>query len=75
VFTASVPEYANVVLKLLDPKKQYIKHRLYRDQCTHIGDTYVKDLSLLGRDLANVVIIDNMAECFAYHVSFRLCLR
>ena len=33
VFTASHSCYANVVLDMLDPNRQYIQHRLFRESC------------------------------------------
>jgi CTD small phosphatase-like protein 2 len=33
VFTASHECYANVVLDHLDPKREFISHRLFRSQC------------------------------------------
>ena len=59
IFTASVPIYANLILNEIDVEKK-IKHRLFRDHCIKIDkDKYIKNLYCLGRDLKNVIIIDN----------------
>ncbi|KRX08603.1 HAD-like domain [Pseudocohnilembus persalinus] len=47
IFTASHSCYANVVLDYLDPQKQYISHRLYREHCVQTEEgVYVKDLRI-----------------------------
>ena len=43
-----------------------VTHRLYRQHTTPHEDYAIKDLSLLGRDLAKTIIIDNLAENFNY---------
>jgi len=59
VFTASLSEYANPVIDTLD-KKRLIKHRLFRESCVfHQNQMYVKDLSRLGRNIKDCIIIDN----------------
>jgi RNA polymerase II subunit A small phosphatase-like protein len=63
VFTASVSLYANPLLDLLDTNK-VISHRLFREHCTFLDGSYVKDLSRLGRDLAHTIIIDNSKNCY-----------
>lgn len=57
VFTASMAKYADPVLDRIDRNK-YITHRLFREHCVMHNGVYVKDLARLGRDLANVVIVD-----------------
>lgn len=57
IFTASLSVYAEQVIDALD-FKGVVSTRLFRDTCTYHDGTYVKDLSLLGRDLRRVVIVD-----------------
>jgi CTD small phosphatase-like protein 2 len=63
VFTAADPEYASLVLDLLD-EGGLIKHRLYRQHCSTFGDLLVKDISRIGRPLSKMVIVDNLCENF-----------
>ena len=47
VFTASHSCYANVVLDYLDPKKEYVSHRFYREKCIQSeSGVYIKDLRI-----------------------------
>lgn len=67
VFTASHSSYANVVIDYLDPKRQYIKHRLFREHChLTLNGEYVKDLRIINRELKNMVLIDNAAYSYAF---------
>lgn len=70
VFTASHGCYANVVLDYLDPKEQYIHHRLFRESCVTTDEgIYIKDLRVLAnRNLQDVVIVDNAAYSFGYQI-------
>jgi len=65
VFTASEAPYANKVLDLIDPKG-FIEHRLFRQHYTQVNGNFVKDLTLLGRPLSDIVIIDNSPVSFAF---------
>ncbi len=58
-------------MAVLDPKWEYVSHRFYRDSCTQADDIYVKDLNILGREAAKVLIVDNTLHVFAYQVLSR----
>ncbi len=64
VFTAGLRDYTDEVLKNIDPKKR-IKHVLYREHCTILNKTYfLKNLSLLGRNLKQTILIDVLIFLF-----------
>lgn len=70
VFTASHSCYANKVLDYLDPHKQYIHHRLFRDNCIQTQEgVFIKDLRIFNnRNLEDLVLVDNAAYSFGYQL-------
>ncbi|CRH02296.1 NLI interacting factor-like phosphatase, putative [Plasmodium relictum] len=58
IFTASLSKYANAVIDKLDVDN-VCAYRLFRESCSCWKNNYVKDIKKLGRDLNNVIVIDN----------------
>jgi len=66
VFTASLSKYADPVLDLLDIHK-VVDWRLFREHCTFVKNTYVKDMGRMGRPINTVMIIDNSPHSYAFN--------
>nr|CCC46957.1 conserved hypothetical protein [Trypanosoma vivax Y486] len=66
IFTASVSAYCNDVMNAIDPDNILGSLRLFREHCSILNGAYVKDLSLLGRDLEKVVILDNSPVAYLF---------
>ncbi|KAI9569634.1 HAD-like domain-containing protein, partial [Boletus coccyginus] len=66
VFTASLSKYADPVLDKLDIH-HVVSHRLFRESCYNHKGNYVKDLSQLGRPIADTIILDNSPASYIFH--------
>ena len=64
VFTASISEYASPLLDQLD-KNNYFSGRLFRQDCSFNHGLYIKDLRRIGKDLKDMIIIDNNPVSYA----------
>ncbi|KAL4495660.1 hypothetical protein ABPG72_014129 [Tetrahymena utriculariae] len=65
IYTASLAEYADPVCDLIDPKR-YVSYRLFRENCTNYQGLFVKDLSKIGRDMKDILIVDNSETSFLF---------
>ena len=67
IFTASLSNYASPLLDILD-KNNDIKFRLFRENCTYINSTYIKELKRLNRNLKDLVIVDNSPLAYTFDI-------
>lgn len=66
VYTASLSKYADPLLDKLDAEG-VIRYRLYREHCVQYEGNYVKDLSLLDRNISQTIIVDNSPMAYIFH--------
>lgn len=66
VFTASVAKYGDPLLNKLDIHSA-VHHRLFRDSCYSYQGNFIKNLSQIGRPLADSIIIDNSPASYIFH--------
>ena len=64
-FTAATQSYADPILDAIEIKRgKYFNFRLYRNHCSIVNNVIVKDISLIGRDISKIIIVDNMQQNF-----------
>lgn len=66
LFTASLAKYADPVADLLDQWGVF-RARLFRESCVFHRGNYVKDLNKLGRELQQIIIVDNSPASYIFH--------
>ena len=58
IFTASLSKYADPLMDMMDPQG-HSTARLFREHCRFVNGVFVKDMSQLGRNMKDAIIIDN----------------
>jgi len=68
VFTASLELYGSTVCDMLEKQANIIfTKRYYRQDCISESlHNYTKDLSIISKDLGNVIIVDNSPSAYKY---------
>ena len=71
LFTASIKDYADAILKYIDPEDTIFDYKLYREHCIEYYNSYmVKDLRIIrNRNLKDMVLVDNSAISFLSQLS------
>ncbi|KAI3390111.1 hypothetical protein SNEBB_010152 [Seison nebaliae] len=64
IFTASMEAYGNRVIEELDNKRDILRRRYFRTDCTTENGGYTKNLRKVCEDLNRVLIIDNSPSVF-----------
>ncbi|XP_007896971.1 CTD small phosphatase-like protein 3 [Callorhinchus milii] len=69
VFTSATKDYTDKLVDILDPNRRLIRHCLFRKHCRCVQGSYVRELSVLGRDLAKTVVVDSSHEAYAFQIT------
>ena len=63
-FTSATREYADVIINEIEKNRKFFDHKFYREHTVIYKDTFVKDISRIGRDIKKIIIIDNNERNF-----------
>ena len=63
-FTSATREYADVIINEIEKNRTFFDHKFYREHTVIYKDTFVKDISRIGRDIKRIIIIDNNERNF-----------
>ena len=63
-FTSATREYADVIINEIEKSRKYFDYKFYREHTVIYKDTFVKDISRIGRDMSKIIIIDNNERNF-----------
>ena len=63
-FTSATREYADVIINEIEKSRKYFDYKFYREHTVIYKDTFVKDISRIGRDMSKIIIIDNNESNF-----------
>ena len=76
IFSSGTLDYIMPILKIIEKKGKFFEYILYRKHISLLKNgEYYKDLSLLNRNLKNVIIVDDMAKNFVLHKSNGICIK
>ena len=75
IFSFGTLEYVDSVIKIIEKNEKFFEHVLYRQHATVNSGEYIKDLSLLGRDLKNIIIVDDIPQVFKLQERNGICIK
>lgn len=54
----------------MDPRREWVSHRLFREKCiqTESGGVYIKDLRVIDRVMSEMVLVDNASYSFGFQI-------
>lgn len=70
IYTASCSDYADPILDYIEQEKgkKYFKYRFYREHCIYYKNLFLKDLSIFGKSMDQIIIVDNCLFSFAHYL-------
>ena len=61
-FTNGAKSYSDSIIQQIEARNKYFDYNLYRDHNILIGNSLVKDISKIGRDMKKIIIIDKSSN-------------
>ena len=64
LFSIDSKDVSYPIINMIENDKKYFDYKFYKDHCVLYKNNLIKDLTLIGRDLSKIIIVDNNETCF-----------
>ena len=64
LFSIDSKEFSDPIINMIEQDKKYFDYKFYKEHCVLYKNNLIKDISLIGRDLSKIIIVDNNEICF-----------
>ena len=61
-FSKFSKSYSTTIINYIQQGRKLFDVNLYREHCTLIGRKFIKDISLIGRDMKKIIMVDDLPE-------------
>ena len=63
-FSTETKDFCDSIINMIEQDKKYFEYNFYKEHCVLYNNNFVKDISLIGRDISKIIIVDNDEKCF-----------
>ena len=64
LFSIDSRDFSEPIINMIENDKKYFDYKFYKDHCVLYKNNLIKDVTLIGRDLSKIIIVDNNETCF-----------
>ena len=64
LFSIDSKDFSYPIINMIENDKIYFDYKFYKDHCVLYKNNLIKDVTLIGRDLSKIIIVDNNETCF-----------
>ena len=64
LFSIDSQDFSYPIINMIENDKKYFDYKFYKDHCVLYKNNLIKDVTLIGRDLSKIIIVDNNETCF-----------
>ena len=65
LFSIDSKDFSEPIIHMIEQDKKYFDYKFYKEHAVIYKNNLIKDISLIGRDLTKMIIVDNNEICFS----------
>ena len=76
LFSSGIYEYVNPIINMIEKDEKFFEYILYRKHIEYDENgEIIKNLDILGRNLKNIIIVDDVFKYFKLHKDNGICIK